>query len=77
MTTLRWLLGALGWRRFRDVDRPERSHAEMERVRERQRDILARVEALGVQVDVRSRNYSTARSYEDVGTTADNRPHRG
>lgn len=69
MTMLRRLLCVLGWRRFCAVDRPDRSHAEMEQVRERQRDILARVEALGVQVDVRARRYG------DVGTTADRRAH--
>lgn len=54
MTTLRRLLCLLGWRRFCDV-RPDRSHDEMERVRERQREIAARVRALGVRVDVPTR----------------------
>lgn len=51
MRTLRRLLCALGLRRFCDA-RPDRSHDEMERVRERQREIAARVAALGVRVDV-------------------------
>lgn len=52
MTRLRRLLRALGWRRTGETARPDRSHDEMERVRERQREIAARVEALGVRVDV-------------------------
>jgi NAD-dependent DNA ligase len=57
MTRLRRLLCALGLRRFcaGTAARPDRSHDEMERVRERQRQIAARVEALGVRVDVARR----------------------
>lgn len=63
MTMLKRLLCALGWRRFcpATTPHPDRSHEEMERVRERQREIAARVEALGIRVEVPTRRQGDER----------------
>lgn len=58
MISLRRLLCALGWRRFCEAGpaRPDRSHDEMARVRQRQQEIAARLDlVLGSQVDVKTR----------------------
>lgn len=54
MSTIRRLLCALGVRRF--CEQPAtKPRPEIENLRERQRDLLLRAEALGVRVEVQTR----------------------
>lgn len=60
-----WSLRRLFARRDPHPARWDRSHEEMESVRERQRDIRVRAEALGIKVDVLARREGEGRGAGD------------
>lgn len=58
---MRTLLCALGLRWFCPASEPKR-RPELDRVRERQREIAERAEALGIRVEVTTRRYGDGAS---------------